>query len=195
MFFKCMIAHRGLKFFENKVVYFPQVSKIRCIRGIEFDVHENTRGQVVLTHDHIDRDRLDNDLLSNFPKFENTKLIVDIKTHNNEVFMAQEVVRNLEDLFFEHDWELCSFDKNCVEELINLKNGKFDVGYIHNGFLGFPGADLDVEFVSLYWENIKPRTVKYYHDKGIRVYAWTVPNLKEAERLKEMGVDEIIIDV
>lgn len=192
-----MIAHRGLKLFENKVIYFPPVSKLKCVRGIEFDVHENSKKQIVITHDHIDRNKLDNDLLSNFPKFEHTKLVVDIKTHNNEVFMAQETVNNLSDLFEEHDWELCSFDKRCVQELIKLKGDgdNFEVGYIHNGFLGFPGSELDINFISLYWENIKPRTIEWYHNRGIRVYAWTVPNVKEAERLKEMGVDEIIIDV
>ena len=190
-----MIAHRGLKLFENKVIYFSPVSKLTCVKGIEFDVHENSQRQITLTHDHVDRNKLENDMLSKFPKFERTKLIVDIKTHNNEVFMAREVVSTLEDLFHEHEWELCSFNKACVSELTTLKNGNFDVGYIHNGFLGFPGSDLDIDFVSLYWENIKPRTVKWYHEKGIRVYAWTVPNIKEAERLKDMGVDEIIIDI
>jgi len=190
-----MIAHRGLKLFENKVIYFPPVSKLKYVRGIEFNVHENSKKQIVITRDHIDTNKLDTDLLSNFPKFEHTKLIVDIKTHNNDLFMAQETVNNLADLFEEHDWELCSFDKRCVQELIKLKNDKFEIGYIHNGFLGFPGSELDINFISLYWENIKPRTIEWYHNRGIRVYAWTVPNAKEAERLKEMGVDEIIIDV
>lgn len=190
-----MIAHRGLKLFENKLMYFPPVSRLTCVRGIEFDVHQNSKGRMVVTHDHVDRDRLETDLLGNFPKFDRTKLIVDIKTCKNDVLMAQEVVKDLEDLFDEHEWELCSFSKSCVQELIKLKNGKFEVGYIHNGLLGFPGAELDIEFVSLYWENISPRTVKWYHERGIRVYAWIVPNIKEAERLKDMGVDEIIIDV
>lgn len=150
---------------------------------------------MVVTHDHVDRDRLEADLLGNFPKFDKTKLIVDIKTCKNDVLIAQEVVKDLEDIFDEHEWELCSFSKSCVQELIKLKNGKFEVGYIHNGLLGFPGTDLDIEFVSLYWENIRPKTIKWYHERGIRVYAWTVPNIKEAERLKDMGVDEIIIDV
>ena len=190
-----MIAHRGLKLFENKVIYFPPVSKLNCVRGIEFDVHENSKKQIVVTHDHDDRDKLYNDRLSNFPKFEKTKLVVDIKTHNNEVFMAHETVNSLLDLFDEHEWELCSFNKLCVQELIKLRDGNFKIGYIHNGFLGFPGAELDIDFISLYWENIKPRTIEWYHSKGIRVYAWTVPNSQEAERLKDMGVDEIIIDV
>lgn len=190
-----MIAHRGLKLFENKLVYFPPVSRLPCVHGIEFDVHENSNGRLVVTHDHIDRDRFETDMLGNFPKFEKTKLVVDIKTCNNDAKMAHHVVDDLANMFDEHTWELCSFSKTCVQELIKLKNGKFEVGYIHNGLLGFPGSELDIDFVSLYWENIKPKTVRWYHQRGIRVYAWTVPNMKEAERLKEMGVDEIIIDV
>ena len=190
-----MIAHRGLKIFENKLIYFQPVSKLKCVKGIEFDVHENSKGRMVVTHDYIDRDHLETDLLGNFPKFESCKMVVDIKTHHNDVLMAHEVVKDLDDLFDEHEWELCSFSKRCVQELINLNDDRFTIGYIHNGLLGLPGSDLDIDFISMYWENIHPRTVRWYHDRGIKVYAWTVPNIKEAERLKEMGVDEIIIDV
>ena len=190
-----MIAHRGLKLFENKIMFFPTVSKRIFVKGIEFDVHENSKGEMVVVHDHVDRNKLSTDFLKNFPNFENTKLIVDIKTHRNDVLIAHQVTNDLDHLLYDHDWEICSFSKNCVEELINIKNDRnFDIGYIHNGFLGFPGDDLDINFISLYWKNITPRVVKHYHARGMRVYAWTVPKNK-IDYLKDMGVDEVIVDV
>ena len=103
--------------------------------------------------------------------------------------MADEIVKELPDT---HDWNVCSFNKKCIERLIKTDH-KFKVGYIHNGFLGLPNCE-GIDFISLYYENITPKKVKHYHSLGILVYAWTVPHDK-FQKMIDMGVDEIIIDI
>lgn len=197
-----MIAHRGLKLFENKFMFFQPVLKRRRIRGIEFDVHENSRGQMVVTHDHVDADRKETEYLRNFPRdLDRAKMIVDIKTlgNKNAIFMANETFRELLPRLKEHDWDFCSFNKKCVEELLRIRNSDpdehdFGVGYIINGFLPFY-EKIPVDFISMNRTHVTRKKVEYYHSKGIKVYAWTVETDEQEARLKKMGVDEVIRDV
>jgi len=197
-----MIAHRGLKLFENKFMFFQPVLKRQRIRGIEFDVHENSKGQVVVTHDHVDVDRKQTELLKDFPRnLERSKMIVDIKTlgKKNAVYMANETFRDVHPLLGEHDWDLCSFNRKCVEELVRIRNADpdehdFGVGYIINGFLPFY-EKISVDFISMNHTHVTRKKVEYYHKKGIKVYAWTVETDEQEARLKEMGVDEVIRDI
>lgn len=192
-----MIAHRGLKLFENKIMFFPYAAKRYRVQGIECDIHENSQGRMVVTHDRVDRDKLCTDYLSDFPRFSRTRVVLDIKSGNSNAHrMARETVNDIIPMLEEHDWELCSFNKNCVKHLLDIRECPLDfkVGYINNGFLGYHG-DIDIDFVSLYYKNITPKTIRYYRKRGIRVYAWTVPTDEEEQRLKDMGVDEVIRDI
>lgn len=190
-----MIAHRGLKTFENKTGFFPYVIKRRNVRGIEFDVHRNSKRELVVTHDYTDRDKLSSEPLNMLPKFDKTKLVLDIKTFNNDAIeMARDVVHETRFMMDDHEWYLCSFNRKCVEELVRLNEGKYKCGHITNGYMvGWPNVE-DIDFISLYWGYITKEKVKYYHDKGMKVFAWTVPR-DRVEDLQEMGVDEIIVDI
>ncbi len=189
-----MIAHRGLIRFENKVQFFPYVMKRQNIRGIECDVHRNTQGDIVVTHDFEDRDKLCSDRYVSMPRIKHCKMVIDIKTFKKEgVQMARDVVEETSYMAEEHDWFLCSFNKECVEELVKLKDDTYKVGYIHNGFLSWPIVE-GIDFVSLHWRNITPKTIEHYHSLNIKVFAWTVP-LDMVDYIHDMGVDEIISDI
>jgi len=194
-----MIAHRGLRSYENVMPFFPVLLRRPNIRGIEFDVHQNSKGQMVVTHNYVDRDRMSSDLFRNFPKvYGKAKMVVDIKTFNKDaVYMANNVVNDLNYIDQPiHDWHLCSFNERCVHELMTLRNESdidFKIGYIYHGFVGIR-TDLDIDFISLNYKNITKTVLKKYHKKGIKVYAWTVPP-SEIDRLIEMGVDAIITDI
>jgi len=190
-----MLAHRGLRTFQNKTGFFPYVIKRQNVRGIEFDVHRNSKRELVVTHDYTDRDKLSSEPLYTLPKFERTKLVLDIKTFNNDAIeMARDVVHETRFMMDDHEWYLCSFNRKCVEELVKLNEGKYQCGFITNGcILGCPLVD-GIDFVSLYWGYITKDRVKYYHDKGMKVFAWTVPR-DRVEELQEMGVDELIVDI
>lgn len=186
-----MIAHRGLRMYENKIMFFPYITKRQNIRGIEFDVHRNSKNQLVVTHDHVDRDKLSSDFLLNLPEFPKTTMVVDIKTDNeNAEDMAEQVLLELSQLS-DHDWYVCSFNRKCVEKLKTIKS-KCSIGYIHNGFLGPLNCE-GYDFVSLYYKNISKKKVNYFHAMGIKVFAWTVPH-DEVHNMISMGVDEIIVD-
>lgn len=194
-FKSCMIAHRGLKTFENKTGFFPCVLKRPNIRGIEFDVHRNSKRELVITHEYLDRNKLSSEPLTMLPKFDKTKLILDIKTFNSDAIdIARDVVHETRFMMDDHEWYLCSFNKKCVNELVKLNEGKYKCGQITNGYmLGWPVLK-GTDFISLYWGYITRDKVKYYHNKGMKVFAWTVPHDK-VEDLREMGVDEIIVDI
>ena len=190
-----MIAHRGLKTFENKTGFFPYVLKRRNVRGIEFDVHRNSKRELVVTHNYTERDKLSSEPLSMLPKFDKTNLVLDIKTFNNDAIeIARDVVHETRFMMDDHEWYLCSFNRKCVEELVRLNEGKYKCGYITNGYmLGWPIVK-DIDFISIYWGYITTDRVKNYHDKGIKVFAWTVPR-DRVEELQKMGVDEVIVDI
>lgn len=191
-----MIAHRGVKIFENKIKFFPQLTYKPYINGIEFDVRLNSHDRVVVAHDYCDRDKLHADYLFDMPKFDKMKMIVDIKCEKNDhERIVQEVLRELYPIMHDHEWELCSYSKRCVKELLKAReNLFFKIGYISDSYLQ-RHTNLGVDFVSLHYKCINKNVVNLYHRHGIKVYAWTVPTDKEAERLKDMGVDEIIRDV
>ena len=50
---------------------------------------------------------------------------------------------------------------------------------------------LDVDALNLHYKGITPELVKAAHQRGFKVYAWTVNSTEEAQELLEMGVDGI----
>ncbi len=190
-----MIAHRGLKTFDNQIGFFPYLLKRPNVAGIEFDVHRNTNKELVVTRNYVDKNKMSSEHLTMFPKFPKTKLIMDIKTNDyHAVDMARDVVHDMRFMMSDHEWYLCSFNKKCVDELVKLNTGEYECGYIHNGYLqGFEGVE-DSDFVSLYWGYLTPQRVKKYHDRGQKVFAWTAPP-ENVQNLFDIGVDLVITDI
>lgn len=55
-------------------------------------------------------------------------------------------------------------------------------------------ANLGCEWLMAHFTLITPRLVKKAHRKGLKLSAWTVNDLMEAERLERLGVDSVITD-
>lgn len=53
---------------------------------------------------------------------------------------------------------------------------------------------LDCEYVHPYYGNTSSNVIDRAHDRGLAVNAWTVPTEDEVRRLRDAGVDGVIVD-
>ena len=67
-------------------------------------------------------------------------------------------------------------------------------GYIISAAYGDYYSSDDIDFISLRSSFVSERLVEAAHEKGKAVHAWTVNSKSEMERMKMLGVDNIITD-
>lgn len=67
-------------------------------------------------------------------------------------------------------------------------------GYIISAAYGDYYSNDNIDFISLRSSFVSERLVKAAHEKGKAVHAWTVNSKSEMERMKMLGVDNIITD-
>lgn len=92
--------------------------------------------------------------------------------------------------------ERCVISSGSYAQLERVKktNEKIKTGYIlsmvYGEIFGYEAAD----FFSVRSGYVTERMIKQAHRRGKEVHAWTVNEASELEKLKEMGVDNIITD-
>ncbi len=171
-----IIAHRGLWNYQNKVVGILKVSS--HVQAIEVDVRKNSKGVLVLCHDKGEVDE-DNDTLEDLCKVQDRlRIILDIKGN-----LAREVLEAIRGSH--HEWELCSYDYRCVNDLCNL--GGYKTGIITTGA---PHPDIFnmVDFVSQDYDFYSPALLEMYREHNLDVYIFNTQ--KEV-----VGVDGIIKNI
>ncbi|WP_455715880.1 glycerophosphodiester phosphodiesterase family protein [Anaerosporobacter sp.] len=98
--------------------------------------------------------------------------------------------------------ELYGFERQCVitsanyESLVNVKklNTDLKTGFIMSIVYGDFYDKKYIDFFSMKSSFITQRVVKEAHSRGKEIHAWTVNTKNEMDRLKNMGVDNIITD-
>ena len=98
--------------------------------------------------------------------------------------------------------EQYGFERQCVitsatyESLVNVKklNPNLKTGYIMSVVYGNFYDKEYIDFFSMKSSFITQRVVKEAHSRGKEIHAWTVNTKNEMDRLKNMGVDNIITD-
>jgi glycerophosphoryl diester phosphodiesterase len=171
-----IIAHRGLWNHQNKVDGILKVSS--HVQVIEVDVRRNSKGVLVLCHYRADVDE-DNDTLEELCKVqERLRIILDIKGN-----IAQEVLEVIKGS--NHEWELCSYDYRCVQDLCKMsgyKIGLITIGAPH------PAILKDVDFISQDYEFFDSELLKMYREHNLDVYIFNTQTYVE-------GVEGIIKNI
>ena len=171
------IAHRGLWNHQNKIEGILKVAS--HVDAVEVDVRVNSKGVLVLCHDRVDVDRI-NDTLEDLCNIsEKLHIVLDIKGN-----LAKPVVGAIRGSA--HEWELCSFDQRCVMELLSIQK-EHKVGILSSGF---PGDEIlgKVDFVSQDYEFLDEDMIYIYRLHNLRIYVFGTSN-------KVDGVEGVIRNV
>ena len=208
------IGHRGC------AAQFPE-NTVRAVRGsaphvdaVEIDVRRCGTGELVVFHDEtVDRltaasgrvEELSFDELSSLsvdnsdatiPSLAAVLDAVPVGTGINvEVKhggMCEEVCSLVESV--DNDVWVSSFDADAVAA---FRGTPVPTAYLFgDSFEGNIEAALDLgcEFVHPHYEAVDARRVERAHERGLGVNAWTVPTAEAVGRLRDAGVDGVIVD-
>lgn len=92
--------------------------------------------------------------------------------------------------------EQCVVTSTRMSYLVRMKelDEEIRTGYIISAAYGDYYSSESIDFISIRSSFVSERLVEAAHEKGKAVHAWTVNNKSEMERMKMLGVDNIITD-
>ena len=195
------IAHRGMKNRENTLEGIIKANTMMSM--VEIDVRFNTNHDIILCHDREDRNFEINETLEELLLYEDTSLnlMIDIKAFGIEP--ALKIAKDIFTLIVKypkHNYHLCSFNEFCVEKLLNLRivyQKVCQIGVISSGIpLDMFDHLCNIDFISLDYNIICEDIVEMFHEKNIKVFAWTVNSLEMQKYVLDIcHVDSIIYDI
>lgn len=120
-------------------------------------------------------------------------LNIELKLNGHSQDLETKVVNLIEQYGFERQ---CVITSSTYESLVNVKklNPNLKTGYIMSVVYGNFYDKEYIDFFSMKSSFITQRVVKEAHSRGKEIHAWTVNTKNEMDRLKNMGVDNIITD-
>ena len=198
------IAHRGCIDNENTIIGIQKAFDV--FSCVEVDVRYNTKRDVILCHDREKRNEESNELFSKLCALPTPMhLFVDIKAFGIETArkIATDIVKIVTN-YPQHRYELCSFNENCVQQLIELRicsRGyvfpyEYTVGVITSGIpVGMFGHLHDIDFISFNYDIVHEEIIDKIKHRNIKLYAW-VCNDNTIKRLMDESyhLDGIIYD-
>ena len=189
-------GHRGARGFrpENTISAFIE-GVGRGIRTVELDVVISKDSQVVVSHEPFFNHNICLDSTGKAITEANEKTW-NIYHPTPKVF-ADILFKTLGQLNVLHRTFIQSFDVRTLQAFRKLNPGSKLVLLVENKLsfeenikkLGF-----DPAVYSPYYKLVTPELIAQAHAKKIQVIPWTVNDVKEAEKLKKMGIDGIITD-
>ena len=192
------IAHRGIKNRENTISGIQKANK--TMHMVEFDIRYNTNRQIILCHDREDRNVSDNETLEDLCKIKDPmNLMVDIKAFGIEpATQIADDVYTIIDKYPQHEYHLCSFNEFCVKRLLENNDKEiYKIGVISSGVpISMFDHLININFISLDYNIICEEIVELFHNKGKKVFAWTVNALDMQDYVVNIcDVDGIIYDI
>lgn len=128
------------------------------------------------------------------PLCQNTmKLNIELKINSHEKQLVEEVVRLVEEYGMEEQCVLSSANYGALKRAKAL-NPDIKTGYIMSFAYGYFYNWENADFFSVKSSFITREMIRYAHSYGKEVHAWTVNSIAEIERMKQLGVDNIITD-
>ena len=120
-------------------------------------------------------------------------LNIEIKNLGEGSHLPDQVVKMIEEYQME---EQCVVTSTRFSYLVRIKkeNPEIRTGYIISAAYGDFYSSDSIDFISIRSSFVNERLVKAAHEKGKAVHAWTVNKKYEMERMKMLGVDNIITD-
>lgn len=120
-------------------------------------------------------------------------LNIELKGVDSIEGLAEKVVRMVEEHGFEQQCVITSKNRRALLHVKEL-NETIKTGYIMSFAYGSFYETEDFDFFSMKSEFINESVVKNAHLFGKEIHAWTVNSRSEMERMKLLGVDNIITD-
>lgn len=120
-------------------------------------------------------------------------LNIEIKNLGEGSPLPDQVVKMIEEYQME---EQCVVTSTRFSYLVRIKkeNPEIRTGYIISAAYGDFYSSDSIDFISVRSSFVNERLVEAAHEKGKAVHAWTVNRKSEMERMKMLGVDNIITD-
>lgn len=120
-------------------------------------------------------------------------LNIEIKNVGDKSDLPDKVRKLIEEYKME---DQCVVTSSRFSYLVRIKkaNSQIRTGYIISAAYGDFYSSDSIDFISLRSSFINERLVEAAHKKGKAVHAWTVNGKSEMERMKMLGVDNIITD-
>ena len=118
---------------------------------------------------------------------------IEIKGDKHNEGIEELVVDLIEEYDMEKQCVVTSMSYTCLKNIKEC-NSKIKTGYISSMMYGNIYDRKYVDFLSLKSVFVTETTVQNAHSKGKEVYVWTVNSELELERMKNLGVDNIITD-
>ena len=120
-------------------------------------------------------------------------LNIEIKNMGEDSNLPDKVMQLIEEYQME---EQCVVTSTRFSYLVRIKKAdpQIRTGYIISAAYGDFYSSDSIDFISLRSSFINERLVEAAHEKGKAVHAWTVNGKSEMERMKMLGVDNIITD-
>lgn len=110
---------------------------------------------------------------------------------------SQELEKRVIDLIEEYDFlEQCVITSTSFETLKKVKEYKEEIktGYIMAVAFGNFYDKEEIDFLSMRSSFVNQSVVRKAHSFGKEIHAWTVNSKKEMQRMKKIGVDNVITD-
>jgi glycerophosphoryl diester phosphodiesterase len=211
------VGHRGAKGYvaENTLASFKKALELG-VDGIELDVHLSFDGKVVVIHDEtIDRTTTGSGVVNqmtltelkqfNIPTLEevleliNHNFLINIELKSYET--VEKIIEIIENYISEKNWKyenflVSSFDWNALQQLRFL-NEKIQIGVLTEDDLetAFAFAKfIKATTINPYFKLLNEEYVAKIHEKGIKIFVWTVNEIADIEKMKSLKIDGIISD-
>jgi glycerophosphoryl diester phosphodiesterase len=211
------IGHRGAKGYvaENTLSSFQKALDLGC-DGIELDVHLSLDCEIIVIHDDtIDRTTTGKGFVNQMPlaelKLHNIPTLAEVLEIANHYLLinielkSYETVEKVIDLIEKNvheknrtytDFIVSSFDWQALQQLRFL-NEKIQIGVLTEDNLetAFAFAKfIKATTLNPYFKLLNEENVAIIHEKGIKIFVWTVNEIKDIEKMKRLNVDGIISD-
>lgn len=121
------------------------------------------------------------------------KLNIEIKAEKDMPDLEEKVVALIEKYDFVRQCVVTSTYKESLNKVKEL-NKDIVTGYILLSAYGRYYLDEEIDFLSMRASFVNERVIRLAHKYGKEVHVWTVNSKKEAVRLSQLGVDNIITD-
>jgi glycerophosphoryl diester phosphodiesterase len=121
------------------------------------------------------------------------QLNIELKVHGSEKNLEEQLVSLIEEYDFENQCVISSGNLRVLAKIKELKD-ELHTGYIITAAYGSIYNRAELDFISMKSSFITKSTVETAHRAGKAIHAWTVNSEREMERMKSLGVDNIITD-
>jgi glycerophosphoryl diester phosphodiesterase len=211
------IGHRGAKgnIAENNLESFQKAIDLGC-DGIELDIHSSSDGKAMVIHDEtLDRTTTSNGFVNDFysaelqnlgiPTLEEVLDLIDKKCFVNieikDAKATNQVLKIIQKYTSEKNWnydlfQVSSFDWE-VLELVSNQNPKINIGVLTEDNLEKAmqfAQKINAFSINPYYKLLDSEKVSLLQQNGFQVFAWTINEFSDIEKMKSFSVDGIISD-